>query len=298
MALTTGLFSLLLAILECFVLLALQFCDQEPLASLYWSTWTVLQVGAVVAIFGIALHTRHMVKGRRHPPWALALGTPVLVVAGLGHYFQGKIRRGTRKIAASSRSRSRHSRGRSRRVKEEPLSEAPTVRGDSTDSADRARVETSDEDGPSTVCGDLSDKFNAKIVGYTTQGDIIIRIAPELTQEMSRSRRQSSIKWEEPSPQPPRSAPRKSFDKIKVEFSEVEFGTPRNDLSRHRSSSSMTFKRKEKEEFSPQQRRELDQKERSNTTDDVSSTEAPMAKTDPMPIKRERSPSRDDKEPW
>lgn len=120
-ALFWGVASLVIAVLEAFVLLALQFCDQEPLTSLYWSTWTVLQVGAVVAIFGISLHVRHMIKGRRHPPWALALGTPVLVVAGLGHYFQGKIKRKAQKIARSkSRSCSRSPRGRSH---EEPLSE-------------------------------------------------------------------------------------------------------------------------------------------------------------------------------
>lgn len=118
--LISGFLSLIIAILEAFVLLTLQFCDGEPLSSLYWSTWTVLQVGAVVAIFGICLHVRHMIKGRRHPPWALALGTPVLVVAGLGHYFQGKLKKKANDIRERSRSRSRDPRGRSRG---EPLSE-------------------------------------------------------------------------------------------------------------------------------------------------------------------------------
>lgn len=101
--------ALITAILEAFDLLTLQFCDQEPLASLYWSTWTVLQVGAVVAIFGISLHVRHMIKGSRPPPWALALGTPVLVVAGLGHYFQGKVKRRVRSVSQNLKSRSRSS---------------------------------------------------------------------------------------------------------------------------------------------------------------------------------------------
>lgn len=107
------------AILEVFCILTLQFCDREPLISLYWSTWTVLQVGGVVAIFGISLHIRHMIKGRKHPPWALALGTPVLVVAGLGHYLQGKVKSKTRDI----RSISRESRRRSQ-ASGLPLSEA------------------------------------------------------------------------------------------------------------------------------------------------------------------------------
>lgn len=123
-ALMSGFLSTTIAVLEVFVLLTLQFCDGEPLSSLYWSVWTVLQVGAVVAIFGITLHVRHMIKGRKNPPWALALGTPVLVVAGLGHYFQGKIRRGTKKVVSHSRSRSRHHRGRTRTKDDQTLSEA------------------------------------------------------------------------------------------------------------------------------------------------------------------------------
>lgn len=112
----SGLVSLAVSVLEVFVLLALQFCSQEPLASLYWSTWTVLQVGAVVAIFGICLHVRHMIRGRRNPPWALALGTPVLVVAGIGHYLQGKFRRKARSVSENliSRNRSLRSASRSR----------------------------------------------------------------------------------------------------------------------------------------------------------------------------------------
>lgn len=89
--------------LAAFTLLTLQFCDEEPLASLYWSTWTVLVVGGIVAIFGISLHIRHLIKSRRPPPWALALGTPVLVVAGLGHYFQGKISSKARRLVSRSR---------------------------------------------------------------------------------------------------------------------------------------------------------------------------------------------------
>lgn len=116
-----GLVSLFLIVFEALDLLALQFCDLEPLASLYWSAWLSLQVGSVVAIFGITLHVRHMIKERKHPPWALALGTPVLVVAGLGHYFQGKLKRTAQDIKTLSRSRSRQpSRGRAR---DEPLSE-------------------------------------------------------------------------------------------------------------------------------------------------------------------------------
>lgn len=103
LAIVGGLIACTVGIMAAFTLLTLQFCDGEPLSSLYWSTWTVLVVGGIVAIFGISLHIRHLIKSRRPPPWALALGTPVLVVAGLGHYFQGKLSRKARRIVERGR---------------------------------------------------------------------------------------------------------------------------------------------------------------------------------------------------
>lgn len=104
-----GLIGCVFGVLAAFTLLTLQFCDEEPLASLYWSTWTVLVVGGIVAIFGISLHIRHLINSSKLPPWALALGTPVLVVAGLGHYFQGKLSRKAQRIVEKGREiRSRH----------------------------------------------------------------------------------------------------------------------------------------------------------------------------------------------
>lgn len=35
-----------------------------------------------------------------HSPWALALGTPVLVVAGLGHIIQGALHKKVRSVRA------------------------------------------------------------------------------------------------------------------------------------------------------------------------------------------------------
>lgn len=103
MSLCGGFIACFFGVMAAFLLLTLQFCDLEPLASLYWSTWTVLVVGGIVAIFGISLHIRNLIKSRKLPPWALALGTPVLVVAGLGHYFQGKLSRKARRIAEKRR---------------------------------------------------------------------------------------------------------------------------------------------------------------------------------------------------
>lgn len=70
----------------------------------------------------------------------------------------------------------------------------PTIRGDSTDSKTRSN----DEDSP-TVCGDCNDDFNAKVIGYTKDGDVIIRLAPNVRQEfMSRAQGSSGITWDEP----------------------------------------------------------------------------------------------------
>ncbi|KAL1878734.1 hypothetical protein Daus18300_002010 [Diaporthe australafricana] len=187
----TGVVGMIIVVLEAFVINTLQFCDGEPLISLYWSLWTMIQVGGIIAVWGICLHVRHMVTGKKHPPWALALGTPVLVVAGLGHYFQGKLKRSraARSIRGRSRSRKPTDRGRL-----EALSEVPTVRGDSIDS----KARSNDGDSP-TVCGDCNDDFNAKVIGYTKDGDVIIRLASNVRQEfMTRAQGSSGITWDEP----------------------------------------------------------------------------------------------------
>ncbi|KAI1098901.1 hypothetical protein F4804DRAFT_103194 [Jackrogersella minutella] len=90
-------------ILEVFTLLALQFCDGEDLMSLYWSTWTMLQLGSEMAILGINLALWHHLCNVRQPLWALALGTPVLVVAGLGHLIHVALRLFYKKARARSR---------------------------------------------------------------------------------------------------------------------------------------------------------------------------------------------------
>lgn len=128
----------------------------------------------------------------------------------------------------------------------------PTIREDSTDSEGRTPPQTSNEDTP-TFYGTPSDKFNAKIIGYTKEGDVIIRIAPELSEHLSVLKPQSSITWDElpwKNPQTPNEK-------------EDEATTPRVGRSRHRSSSSISFKGKEKD-FSVQQI-ELAQKQQERT---------------------------------
>lgn len=54
-------------VIEVFTLLALQFCDGEDLMSLYWSTWTMLQLGAEIAILGVVLALFHALCDIQHP---------------------------------------------------------------------------------------------------------------------------------------------------------------------------------------------------------------------------------------
>ncbi|CAJ2512741.1 Uu.00g008600.m01.CDS01 [Anthostomella pinea] len=107
---TLFLVAAVLLVMEVYALLALQFCDGEDLMSLYWSTWTMLQLGSEIAILGIVLALWHHLCDVKHPLWALALGTPVLVVAGFGHvisltlemfYKKAKARRSTRRASRS-----------------------------------------------------------------------------------------------------------------------------------------------------------------------------------------------------
>jgi hypothetical protein len=54
-------------VMEVYALMALQFCDGEDLMPLYWSTWTMMQVGSVIAIFGIMLAIFNSLRGRKNP---------------------------------------------------------------------------------------------------------------------------------------------------------------------------------------------------------------------------------------
>lgn len=59
--------STVVVVMEAYALLALQFCDGEDLMSLYWSTWTMLQVGSLIAIAGVILALCHNLRNRQHP---------------------------------------------------------------------------------------------------------------------------------------------------------------------------------------------------------------------------------------
>ncbi|KAK4250795.1 hypothetical protein C7999DRAFT_38162 [Corynascus novoguineensis] len=99
--------SVVAVVMEVYALMALQFCDGEDLMPLYWSTWTMMQVGSLIAIVGIMLAIFNSLRGSKNPPWALALGTPVLVVAGIGHAVHGAVHKRVKRVRSMSRGRRR-----------------------------------------------------------------------------------------------------------------------------------------------------------------------------------------------
>ncbi|EDO65289.1 hypothetical protein GE21DRAFT_1123 [Neurospora crassa] len=166
----TGYFllSIIALVMEVYALLALQFCDGEDLMSLYWSTWTMLQVGSLIAILGIILATFNAIRDRKNPPWALALGTPVLVVAGIGHAFHGAMRKRVQRV----RSRSLRSRSRGR-------SES-SLNGISTNDLPMSREETIRvEERPSGDNNNNNNEYRAKLLGYTPEGAPILQFVDD-----------------------------------------------------------------------------------------------------------------------
>ncbi|KAL6876285.1 hypothetical protein HDV57DRAFT_158061 [Trichoderma longibrachiatum] len=132
-------------VMEGFSLLALQFCDGENLISLYWSTWTMIQVGSLIAMMGIILAMAHSLRNRRHPPWALALGTPVLVIAGLLHLIHDCTKKRVKKMATGSIMKSNAP----------SMSEVNTIQGNLEDELDN------------TILGEF--------IGFTVEGGPIVR---------------------------------------------------------------------------------------------------------------------------
>lgn len=72
------------AIIECFALFNIEYCDGEDLTQLYWGLWSVLTVGSLIAILGVMVQFWIVLSSIETPSWAVALGTPVLVFAAIG----------------------------------------------------------------------------------------------------------------------------------------------------------------------------------------------------------------------
>lgn len=149
-------------VMEVYALLALQFCDGEDLMSLYWSTWTMLQLGSLVAIAGIILSVYNGIRGNKNPPWALALGTPVLVVAGIGHALQHSMRKRVDRVRSRSRSRRR-----TMSVGSNSLArlEGITTTDFPISREETLRIEESEKEDP---------EYRARLLGYTPDGSPIL----------------------------------------------------------------------------------------------------------------------------
>ncbi|TLD27011.1 hypothetical protein PspLS_04479 [Pyricularia sp. CBS 133598] len=156
--------SVVMVVIEVYALLALQFCDGEDLMSLYWATWTMLQFGSVIAIFGIILHMALVLQGHDRPPWALALGTPVLVVAGLGNLVNSMLHRKGTKVIERTRSRSRAN----SKAGSLSMSQTPTIRDESVEALPRR---------PSPPPQNAPLLQQAAFVGTAPDGGIIIQFS-------------------------------------------------------------------------------------------------------------------------
>lgn len=106
----------------------------------------------------------------------------------------------------------------------------PTVRNDSTDRGDRSHSIVPKQDNNSPTFGNIENDFNAKVVGYTEEGDVIIKLSPEVQKDLGLKPR-------------PQSNNDSAWNNSKLEVDD----TQRTTWSRQRSSSSVTFKGKEKE---------------------------------------------------
>ncbi|TWU70501.1 hypothetical protein ED733_000288 [Metarhizium rileyi] len=146
--------SVTVVVMEAYSLLALQFCDNEILMSLYWSTWTSIQIGSLVAIAGIIMALFHSLTEFKHPPWALALGTPILVIAGIMCLFHDLTKSTVKKLRRRARSASDESQG-------PRISQANTIEN------------SRDED----KCYDVQAEF----IGFTVEGGPIVRLTQPVT---------------------------------------------------------------------------------------------------------------------
>lgn len=115
------------------------------------------------------------------------------------------------------------------------------MRGQSTDSGGRTPRTPANEDDAPTVYGGSSEKFNARIIGFTKEGDVILRVSPEMSEELNQSlKTPASITWNEPHR-------KMSTAAMADETRTSEPGTPRIGRPMHRSTSSVTVKGKERE---------------------------------------------------
>lgn len=75
-------------VIEALAGLSIAFCHDEDLIMFYWGTFFLLSVGSLIATWGLFLSQ----SIENEPAWNVALGTPVLVFAALGHWCHVGVR--------------------------------------------------------------------------------------------------------------------------------------------------------------------------------------------------------------
>lgn len=79
------------AVLNVFAGLAIQYCHEEDLMFIYWGAWSVVDIGSVFGILGTVIYHWQCVRSRNHPPWHIALGSPVLCFCSLSQIIKDKL---------------------------------------------------------------------------------------------------------------------------------------------------------------------------------------------------------------
>jgi hypothetical protein len=68
------------------------YCHREALGHLYTPVLIVLSFGSIIAILGVSVAQMYILIGEQYPPFATALGTPVLVICSTVHLTPKGIR--------------------------------------------------------------------------------------------------------------------------------------------------------------------------------------------------------------
>lgn len=68
--------------MDAFAGLAIAWCFGEDLINFYWSSWTLIDLGSVIAMLGTVLQQWYSLssEGIQQPAWNFALGTPIVCV--------------------------------------------------------------------------------------------------------------------------------------------------------------------------------------------------------------------------
>ncbi len=71
-------------ILQALAALNLAWCHEHDLINFVWGFYFIYSFGSFMADLGVLMN----LSTTKSPPWNVALGTPILIFAGLAHVFQ------------------------------------------------------------------------------------------------------------------------------------------------------------------------------------------------------------------